>query len=643
LKKQLDFESELESLSSGRISGIKHSSGTFVPRAGSGSLQRTTITQPQNATSSAEYLVSNIKKHKISVLLVLGVLLLGLAAGVYGVYRIASRSKAPAFQVMNVTRFTATGKAVHAAISPDGNYVAHVSDDAGQQSVWMGQVAAAGQVQIVSPAPVRYEGLTFNRDGNFLYYVQSDKDTPRGALYQIPALGGSARKVLSDIQGPVGISPDGKRFAFVRYASPKENSLIVVNADGSDEKKIATRTSPDFISTVAPAWSPDGNMVAYVYQNTSGGYYENLISVRLADGVETPITSQHWWNVGQAQWLSDGTGLVASATEEAGSMAQIWYVPYKGGDAKRLTNDLNGYADVNLTRDSKMLVAVRSDRLVNLWSISDMDMTKARQVTSGVERDDGMRGISWTPDGRIAYRSVAGGEPNVWIMKADGSEQKQLTVNTTQNFDPTVSPDGRYLVWGARRTANTNLWRMDLDGGNPKQITNGVGEYLPSFTPEGKWILYTAYDPVSGFWSIWKISSDGGTPSRLTEKESAVSIVSPDGQSFACNYQDQPGAPYKIAIIPIGGGQPTKLFDIPGSFGRSLQWSTDGRSLTYVETQGGVSNLWSQNLSGGPPHQLTDFKEQRIFNFAWSRDGKQLAISRGVVNTDVVLIKDFRP
>src|SRR5262245_20104797 len=74
LKKQLDFESELESLNSGRISGIKHSSGTFVPRAGSGNLQRTTISQPKHATSSAEYLVSNIKKHKLSVLLVLSVL-----------------------------------------------------------------------------------------------------------------------------------------------------------------------------------------------------------------------------------------------------------------------------------------------------------------------------------------------------------------------------------------------------------------------------------------------------------------------------------------------------------------------------------------------------------------------------------------
>ncbi len=57
---------------------------------------------------------------------------------------------------------------------------------------------------------------------------------------------------------------------------------------------------------------------------------------------------------------------------------------------------------------------------------------------------------------------------------------------------------------------------------------------------------------------------------------------------------------------------------------------------------GGISNIWSQPLDGGAPKQLTDFKTDRIFAFDWSRDGKQLAVSRGTVTSDVVLIKDFR-
>jgi len=185
---------------------------------------------------------------------------------------------------------------------------------------------------------------------------------------------------------------------------------------------------------------------------------------------------------------------------------------------------------------------------------------------------------------------------------------------------------------------------MDLDGGNLTQLTNGVGEYFPDYTPDGKSILYTAYDPASSVWSIWKVSSDGGTPVRLTEKESALSSVSPDGQFFACNYQDHAGNNYGIAIIPLTGGQPAKLFDIQtSSFGRTIQWAADGREFTYVNTEGGVSNIWAQSLAGGAPRELTDFKDQRIYGFSWSRDGKQLAISRGVVNNDVVLIQSFRP
>jgi Tol biopolymer transport system component len=64
--------------------------------------------------------------------------------------------------------------------------------------------------------------------------------------------------------------------------------------------------------------------------------------------------------------------------------------------------------------------------------------------------------------------------------------------------------------------------------------------------------------------------------------------------------------------------------------------------VAYVRTRGGASNIWSQSLDGSPPKQLTDFKSDRIFNSAWSRDGKQVALSRGAMNSDVVLISNFR-
>jgi hypothetical protein len=73
-----------------------------------------------------------------------------------------------------------------------------------------------------------------------------------------------------------------------------------------------------------------------------------------------------------------------------------------------------------------------------------------------------------------------------------------------------------------------------------------------------------------------------------------------------------------------------------------LDVSPDGRALAFIDTKNGVSKIVAQPLEGGPPKQLTDFKADRIFSFAYSRDGRQLALSRGTQSSDVVLISDFK-
>lgn len=77
---------------------------------------------------------------------------------------------------------------------------------------------------------------------------------------------------------------------------------------------------------------------------------------------------------------------------------------------------------------------------------------------------------------------------------------------------------------------------------------------------------------------------------------------------------------------------------------RAYYGELDSRNerLVFTRTSNGVSSVWTQPFDGGPPKQITDFEDQRIFNFAWSRDGKQLALSRGTVNSDVVLISGFK-
>ena len=185
---------------------------------------------------------------------------------------------------------------------------------------------------------------------------------------------------------------------------------------------------------------------------------------------------------------------------------------------------------------------------------------------------------------------------------------------------------------------------MDPDGGNLKQLTDGSGDLFPQTSPDGRWVLFQS--TRSGSTRVWKVSIDGGEPVRLTDKWTANPTVSPDGNVIACFYrEDHPNAPAKVAIIPFAGGDPVKVLNLPRpSFSgpAGLRWTPDGRALTFVDTTGGVSNIWSLPLDGGPPKQLTNFKTDQIFWFDFSRDGKNLAVSRGKQTSDVILIKDFR-
>jgi Tol biopolymer transport system component len=225
-------------------------------------------------------------------------------------------------------------------------------------------------------------------------------------------------------------------------------------------------------------------------------------------------------------------------------------------------------------------------------------------------------------------------------VATDGTGNKQLSVDAS-NGCPAVSPDGRYIVWDSDRAGLFNIWRMDIDGSNYKQITAGPGEWFPQYSPDGNWLVYRVWGPGLSD-SLWKRPTEGGEPVRLTDEIGWLPAISPDGKLIACNYRNEASTKWQIALIPFDGGQPSFLDSLDPSSYRPIHWTPDGHAIAYAVTGGGVSNIWSQPLDGGPPKQLTAFREGLIFDFAWSRDGKQLALSRGTVNSDVVLISNFK-
>lgn len=597
--------------------------------------------------TSTKTIWRQLKRHHTATLL--GVLLpfLVLAILAYRNARMvqpeaAVTSSATPFQKVRFAKLTTNGKAVRAALSPDGKYLAHVKQDTGLQSLWVRQVAATNNVQIVAPAAVRYRGVTFSPDGNHVYYVTYDKPTnpALAVLYEVPTLGGTPRKLLEDVDSPITFAPDGKRFAFVRgYPAQRETALIIANLDGSGERKLAARQRPSYFSFEGPSWSPDGKLIAC----GAGGVdqaesYMSVSTLRVDDGAARELSTQRWNWVGQVAWTGDGAGLLVIAWHLDASVFadQIWHLSAATGAARRVTNDLDGYRDLSIAADSGALVTLQTARLSRIWIAPRGESERATQITSGFgDNYSEMFGMDWTPDGRILYGSHADGNPDIWIMNADGSGQKQLTVDEHTDYSPVATADGRYIVFVSNRANGLHLWRMNADGSDLLQLTNGAGEEAPSLSPDGRWVIYSAISGITP--ALWKVALEGGEPTLLTNRPSQRPLVSPDGKLIACIYQG------KVAILPFAGGEPVKTFDaIPNIYPQIIRWMADSRALAYLDTRAGVTNIWSQPVDGSPPKQVTKFKDDSIFRFAWSPDGSTLACERGTEINDIVLVSDFK-
>lgn len=613
-----------------------------------------TVSLSPPPASSAEILISEIKRHKTGfALLTFFAALLMVAAG-YGVYKLNGSQSARVGTDMKISRLTTGGKIGNAtisdnvAISPDGKYVVFVAAESGKQSLWVRQTSASSVVQIVSPIASTYFGTTFSPDGNFVYFTRVDDQDPVGALYQVPVLGGSPRKILANVSSAVTFSPDGSRIAFTQYPEGGVSNVASANVDGTGLQVLATRKQPQFFSTYGLSWSPDGELIACGVLMNSINSPAQLIGIPARGGTERILTSQRFRDIFHVTWLGDSSGLVLTAAPEGSARGiQIFLVSFPSGNTSRITNDLNSYGQtgLGLTADGRTIVTTQKESSLQIFVVDKTNgATQAQAVSNG--KFDGESGVTWTPDNKIVYETQSGENIDIWSMNSDGSSLKQLTVDGEPKSYPAVSMDGRYVVFAGTRSTVPNLWRIDIDGSNPKQLLpTSTPAFFPIVSPDSSSVVFNSAH--SGNLVLWTVGIDGGQAKQLTDTMSLFPAISPDGKwvaffAYAAAADSKP----KIEIVPFSGGPVIRSFEISAGFVPDnhpvLRWTPDGSALTYVDESNGADNIWSQPVNGGPRKPITNFKSDRIFSFNWSHDSKRIAMSRGPVTTDVVLLKDFR-
>ena len=527
-----------------------------------------------------------------------------------------------------VEKLTQDGKAICAAISPDDKWVAYAEDHNGKQRLVVINITNSHTFVAIPPNDVQYLGIVFSHDSNFLYFTRIEKDL--GTLYQLAWPGNNPVKLKEGVDSPISLSPQGDRFAFVRYDAAKtEFFLMLANIDGTNEQVIANRKHGRTLSLNGVAWSPDGNFIVCPVGDGSQGWRMYLIAFNLENGAEEQIGNQAWYSIQQVAWRQDMNGPIISATTRLTSPHQLFQIPFPDGEAQRITTDPTEYT-TSVSLSGKRIVTLSTDRQWRLW-VGPLDNLTEIARGSSINY-----GLSWSSNGNIVFSSMTPKGLNIFRINPDGSNKVQLTVDG-DNYMPASSADGQSIVFVSDRSGTANIWRMSADDGSrATRLTDGDGDYYPSCSPDNQWV---AYDNLAQWKaSVWKVPMVGGELTKVGDNY-RMPAFSPDGQLIACRYDNVSGT-HKVAIFPAQGGEPLEHFEVPDQEWQSVQWLQNNQELSYVNNKDGYSNIWIYDRKTETSKQITNFKSDQIYAYSWSPDYKRIALLRGTKTNNVVIISN---
>jgi eukaryotic-like serine/threonine-protein kinase len=593
---------------------------------------------------------SRVRPWLVAALPVLALLLLAL--GVMAVFYSggAEPMAANAFARPQISRINTDGKVVLPALSPDGKYVAYVNGEIGNQSLVVRQISNDSIITIVPPTNLGFSAVAFSPKGDWIYYCQTRSDFAVNTLFKVPTLGGRPTRLIEDVDSAVTFSPDEKRFAFMRHTSTGSEDIMFTADSASLEMEEVIRSKQagfDFFSS-RPSWSPDGKRILVGAGKREGGFVSSMTigEIDLERKAFHPLEAGKFFSVGSFVWFADGSGFLCAGRETQNGPVQVWRSSYPSIDLQPVTNDFNDYAEVGLAADGSTILTIKGETNSSLWRFSPATRS-ITPITHEGRSVYGIAGLSQAADGTVFFTSKEGKEYRLWKTDREGKTPSELLKEPGSSVVPTVSRDGRYVVFVRQRDRTSRIWRMNPDGTGAVQLTEqneGHFDFNPQVSPDGKLVVFQRQLPNEDRSILMRMPIDGGSAEVLYDSEGwsvFTPRISPDGKQIAFGTYDMKSFEKRLRIASLDDYKFGRIErDMEFNLIAHFTWSPDGKGLTILTTRDGTPNIYKLPIDGGPAVPLTNFRSGRIFNFAWSADGKDLLLARGTTVNDLLLIRD---
>jgi len=522
-------------------------------------------------------------------------------------------------------------ESVEAAISPDGRFVAFISDHDGPFDVWLSQVGNGRLINLTQgkagplPGPLRSVG--FSGNGSEIWLGGGDVGM---RLRLMPLTGGTLRNFLGEETVNLAWSPDGERVVYHTFGNG--DPMFVADRDGANARRIFG--DQPGIHNHYPTWSPDGRWIYFVH-GTPATKEMDLWRID-PDGRHAERLTQRNTDVAYPTPVGNRTVFYV-ARDGDGSGPWLWAFDLKQKDSRRASFGLEQYTSVEASSDGRKLVATISNPVAGLWSVPILNRlaeehdVKPYSVPTKRALAPRFGGAS------LFYLSSLGTGDGLWRLRDGQVTEIWKGADGALQETPAVSRDGGRVAIVLRRSGKRQLHVLSADGAELQPIAEGIDiQGTSCWSPDGKWIV-TGGSNATGP-GLFKIPFEGGSPVRLVAGQALNPVWSPDGNLIVYAGTNVRTFAPLLAVHPDGTS--IKLPEITlRRLGERVRFSPDGKSLIYMQGLLASQDFWLLDLASmksRPLARLQNRASMRTFDV--TSDGKQIVFDRLRENSDVVMI-----